>query len=580
MRQRRGWITGFFVFALLATCRGSGALGQASAIEAGFREFNQGNYSVAAGQLGASADAIPGDVGLQVSAAVAYLQSRQYGHALKYLEKAASLAPSARVIQRLLQSARLEAARESARNARLNLAVPEATPGVPQGIVVPGNADLSVEVLLAAAEKFPTSAPLANLLGDTYQLSGDRDRAIRWYRRALGLAPDWSRPKLGLGLVLLDGDPAQSVTLLEAVARAEPDNPQVKLWLGDGYQKTGRLDEALQAYREAEASPATRADAQVRIGAHFMRQNNIDQAAQQFRNANTFDPSNVAAATAQAKTYSIQGLGAEANTAVQRVDTMVQAAPPAERAPALLAAGEVYYRMGDLPQAILNIKNAIALKPDMQESYAVMARVYQRQGALEAQNSLYEKRIEEKPDDKMALRFLAEGYGLTQEQEKQLSVYTRLVTLDAPNAWMWLTRSGEVYWQTAALDAAYRSWISAVRAGYPSRTREVADSILQLTQKQGDPPRTAVEYTLGRLADEPLQLPAQHLFFGIYSALGNRQEALEAISQVIRLDPANPALYGQRSVLYRQLNQPRQAEEDQKTQMRLLQEPPAPPLAP
>lgn len=580
MGKNWGGIIRAFVVALVVAYAGSGASGQASGEAPGFQAFNQGDYAGAAELLAASAGAVPGDLGLQVSTAVAYLQARQYSQALTHLERAASLAPSAQVIQRLLQATRLDAASNSTRSAGLGRALPEASPGVSVGIVIPGNTDLSIEILLSSAKKHPTSAPLASLLGDTYQLDGDRERAIRWYRRALGLAPDWSRPKLGLGLVLLESDPAQSVTLLEAVAKAEPDNPQVNLWLGDAYQKTGRLDEALQVYRVAEASPATRADAQVRIGAHFMRQNNMERAAQQFRSANTFDPSNVAAATAQAKTYSIQGLGAEANTAVQKVDSMVRAAPAAQRALALFAAGEVYYRMGDLPQAILNIKNAIALKPDMQESYAVMARVYQRQGALEAQNSLYERRIEEKPDDKMALRFLAEGYGLTREQEKQLSVYTRLVTLDAPNAWMWLTRSGEVYWQTASPDAAYGSWIAAVRTGYPSRTRQVADSILQLTQKQGDPPLSAVEYTLGRLADEPLELPAHHLLFGIHSALGNRQKALEAISQVIRLDPANPALYGQRSVLYRLLNRAELAEADQKTQMRLLREPPAPPLAP
>ncbi len=515
---------------------------------AGVRAFNTGDYKGAAASLAREVQASPDDLGLRITYAVALLQIKDYQTAAAQLDRAVALAPSASILRDLhvSTSARTRATKAGTAATMKPLAGAVVTPG-------PGQSkDSSVAALRQAAIEHPASAAAASLLGDAYQLSGKLSEAEQWYRKAMALAPEWTKPAVGLALTALDTDPTRSANLLEDVLRRDPSNSQARLWLGDAYRRTGRQDLADRCYLQAAEDPLTRADALVRRGTQYMGQNQVLKAEEQFSRAQAVDPDNLPAVVGMAQTQSLRNDFGEAQKTAGSAADKSKALSPATQAKVYLNAAQVAQAAGNYDDAGHYIGTANRLAPDDQSIYAQEAGLYARQDSLRGWIAEQESALKQKPGDLTAMRRLAEGYRAAGDHVRRLEILDRLTEAGAAGAWQWKLQSAESLWALGRKDDACERWLSAVDAGYPTRTIRIAESI----GSRAD----ASSYVTSRFSVRKSSRNAGHLLYAIASREGRYAEALAHLDRVIALDPKNVTLMGQRGWLLGKMGRSAEAE--------------------
>lgn len=537
------------VAALAAMAGPSRAERAGSAPEAspGVVAFNRAQYAAAAQSFAREVQAAPGDLGLRLNWAVALLQMKDYAAAAAQLDQAIRIAPGASILRDLHASA-VQGAKSKSQGALLKA-------GTNVSVVrsAGGAEDSSVGVLLQVLQEHPASAAAANLLGDACQLRGDLSGAERWYRKAAGLAPGWTRPLVGLALTVLDTDPTRSANLLEDVVRREPSNAQAKLWLGDAYRRTGKPDLAERYYLQAAEDPVTRADALVRRGTQYMVNNQALRAQEQFSKAEAADPGNLPAALGMAQAKVLQNDFGEARKSAEDAAARSAGLSPATQSTVYLNAAQIAQAAGDYSEAQVYFDTANRLDPGSQTVYAQQADLHTRQGNISTWNDQHERALKDSPDNLTALRSLAEGYRASGEHQKRLAVVERLVDVDAANSWMWRLQAAESLWALGRKTDACDRWVASVDAGYPTRTIRIADSIGSLAG--------AAQYVQARLAALKPTRNTHHLQFALDRRAGHLEQALAEIDSVIALDPDNVTLIGQRGSLLQQMGRGVEAEE-------------------
>jgi Flp pilus assembly protein TadD len=103
-----------------------------------------------------------------------------------------------------------------------------------------------------ALECTPRNSLAHNQLGAALHERGEVEAAIRHYRMATSISPDYVPPRNNLGVALLEvGQASEAIPLLEQVERSRPRDVQVRIHLATALQKVGRVNEAVLRYRDA-----------------------------------------------------------------------------------------------------------------------------------------------------------------------------------------------------------------------------------------------------------------------------------------------------------------------------------------
>jgi protein O-GlcNAc transferase len=98
----------------------------------------------------------------------------------------------------------------------------------------------------------PTPEVSARNLGQAYLDEKNYTEAISWFRTAIGRAPRYPDPYLGLAQALLATDRLdEAVVLLEGGVEAAPESAELRLALGQVYYRAGRFAEARTSLDEA-----------------------------------------------------------------------------------------------------------------------------------------------------------------------------------------------------------------------------------------------------------------------------------------------------------------------------------------
>ena len=519
--------------------------------------FNKGDFPRAAAAFSREVVKHPIDLGLRLSYAVTLLQLKQNKDALVQINKAAQMAPSAGIIKNLALSAETKDRNSKPTSSSLRLKA-SSQPG--NNFFVQVGQDGSIGTLTLAARAQPRSAPVATLLGDAYQLTGRPEQAEQWYGKAMALAPQWSKPAVNLAVSLIDSEPSRAASLLEDVLRREPANAQAQLWLGDAYSRTGKRDQAMRSYQQAEASPQTSTEAKLRLGTNYLNSRDAPKAEQQFRDVQRIDPGNVAAQAGMAQSYSLQNRSTDANTNMAGAQQSSQAASPEIQAGVLLNRAQVARSSNDYVEADKWYFDASQANPSNQTIYLEMAQLYQKQNALPENIAAREKRLEAEPSDVPSLRFLSEAYKLTGDHSKRLDILRRLTASDQPDVWQWKVEVGNALWSKGDRESALRSWLDAVDVGYPTRTIAIGRAIMD---------HSAEAWVIAQLTQFQKTRTGIHLLYAIYTHQQKWSEALETINLVIAIDPQNATLYGQKAYVLRKLGRNQDAEETRRNQLNL-----------
>ncbi len=149
-----------------------------------------------------------------------------------------------------------------------------------------------------AVDLAPKDAGAWSNLGNCYRQYGNLDEAVRCYRKALSLDPARITAAVNLGEILVERREFEAAvelyeaSLKQAAGRVQDSYNTAPLHYGLGLalKGLGRVDEALDCYREAIAKQPNLAAAHNSLAAVFLSRNDLDAAMASLRQALTVDP--------------------------------------------------------------------------------------------------------------------------------------------------------------------------------------------------------------------------------------------------------------------------------------------------
>jgi tetratricopeptide (TPR) repeat protein len=187
----------------------------------------------------------------------------------------------------------------------------------------------------------PHDATTASMLGLMYLLLGDTAQAVSTLQQAVALRPNADN-HYALGNAYYEArEYEKALAEYQAALAADPGHVASAGRLGDTYDKLGRTDEAIAAYRQALALKED-ADVHAYLGMLLARQGQMDQAEAEYR------------------------------ASLRLADNTL----------AHLGLAELYQRAGKADQAIAELQAALRLQDDPYTRFA-LAQLYEGEGRLE-----------------------------------------------------------------------------------------------------------------------------------------------------------------------------------------------------
>lgn len=406
-------------------------------------------------------------------------------------------------------------------------------------------------------------------LGDAQVALGQSDAAIKAYRWATTLAPDYAWPHHHLARVYQQrGDNELAIGLYQqAIPRHTRPADRAESWLAlaNLYQRLGRHADAVRAYRETVDLNDGNARAWNSLGDSLLAQGQRDEAEPAFRRARDLAPD-------FASPYHSLGVIARHNgnhaVAQQYFRQAIQRhTDDRPRAESWNLLGDTFLALAEPEDARRAYEQAVKLAPDMPQPYHSLGQLAEERGQPEQALGLYRQAAERYPDDPAAYpaqsrlwQGLGNVYTALQRPAEAVTAYRRAIDFDAsrPEPWHNL---GDVYRQTGQLPEAIEAYKQAIDLN-PAPAAPYHNLGL-VYETQGDTSQAVIYFreALAHHRLEAVQPRAQtwtHLG-NAYRAQAKFDAALDAYQQAIALDAAYYEPWPNLGDLYAQLDRPEPA---------------------
>ncbi|WXG41901.1 MAG: tetratricopeptide repeat protein [Candidatus Freyarchaeum deiterrae] len=233
-----------------------------------------------------------------------------------------------------------------------------------------------------------------NNQGLSFYNLGLLDEAIREYKEAIGINPDYADAHNNLGNALKDkGLLDEAISEYTEALKINPDYADTHSNLGVALRGKGMLDEAIQEYREALRIKPTLTEAHSNLGNALTEQGLLDDAIQEYREALSIKPD-------LAKTHSDLG-----NALVDKglLDEAIQEYREALRinpadADAHSNLGVALKSKGQLNKAIREYREAIKIKPTLAEAHSNLGNALKDKGLLDEAIKEWKEAIKINPE--------------------------------------------------------------------------------------------------------------------------------------------------------------------------------------
>jgi tetratricopeptide (TPR) repeat protein len=293
-----------------------------------------------------------------------------------------------------------------------------------------GRNDEALSWQTRAVEVEPNNAVLYNELGNLQmQLLRQPEQAEKSFRKAISLAPDAVRPRIGLALVLVSkGNHKAAIEQLQAADDLDRTTPEIPYLLGrvrgasgdlpGGYRDFSqalqrrpdfapalrdRADIAAELKRDADAiadyerilkdSPKD-APVMVKLGMVLDRVGRDAEAARWYEEALKINPS-FAPAYNNLAWMSVKS-GADLDKALSMAQKAVKLAPTVPQFQDTL--GSVYRARGEAELALAAFKRATELAPPLAEAYFHLGQSYRNAGRTEEAKAAFRRALEIAPN--------------------------------------------------------------------------------------------------------------------------------------------------------------------------------------
>ena len=248
-------------------------------------------------------------------------------------------------------------------------------------------ADQALPLLIKKLEdQHPGDYARLALLGSLYEEMGDAANALRSYRRALAVEPRQIDLRLKMiRLLQANGELEQAIAAYEEIIRAAPSNPQFVFELCDALIQRGDRARALRLLTELQARASTDEEVQSRLGEFYGRIGESQRATKvlaRLAEIGGNDPSHLADLGDH---YFQDGNTALAVATWKRI--LVTVTP---RARALAALGDIFVEHDMMPEALVELREAVDLEPQNLAFQKDLATALERAKAYHEASELWE----------------------------------------------------------------------------------------------------------------------------------------------------------------------------------------------
>jgi protein O-GlcNAc transferase len=223
-----------------------------------------------------------------------------------------------------------------------------------------GNLRQAEHILKTIVKVRPGNFDVCLYLGNILQDMGQREEAILYYRKAIGLRPEFAGTYYNIAAIMQEeGRLDEAIAHYRKVLDLDPDYAGTYNSIGVVFQSKGQYDEAMTYFRKAiEIDPYFIA-AYSNLGNVLLKEEYLDEAIACYRKALDLNPN-------YAKAYCSMGIALQDK--------------------------------GLLDEAIAHYQKAMQLDPNLAEAVSNLGRVYHARGLFDDAEKCYRRALQLKPD--------------------------------------------------------------------------------------------------------------------------------------------------------------------------------------
>jgi len=228
-----------------------------------------------------------------------------------------------------------------------------------------GEINQALDAVQDLIKDYPNEPVLFNIRGACYAELGQLDIAVKNYKEAILIKPDYAKAHFNLAGSLHDlGKLETTVQSYQKTIEIEPNYAEAHNNLGNVFQELEQADASVQSYKRALEIKPDYVAAQYSLGNAFMELGQLDEAVKAYKAALKLKPDFLEA---------INNLGITFFKLYQLDDAMLcyekALALDPDFADAHNNIGTVFTELGQLDQAVRSYKAALKLKPEFAEPH-------------------------------------------------------------------------------------------------------------------------------------------------------------------------------------------------------------------
>ncbi len=443
----------------------------------------------------------PSDFWFNFNLALAYYKARQIPESVLYFKVAVALRPRSAAV-------------------RIDL-----------GLVLEaqGDRDGAIREYRRAIELDPRYATAHERLGFALYIKGDRDGANAEYRKAIELDPKSSSPHIHLGLLLnAQGDRDGAIREYRRAIELDPKSSSPHIILGDALSAQGDRDGANAEYRKAIELDPKSSSPHISLGFFLEAQGDRDGAIREYRKAIELDPRSSSPHIHLGLLLNAQG---DRDGAIREYRRAIELDP--RSASPHISLGLVLEAQGDRDGAIREYRRAIELDSGNAWAHNNLGLALYNKGDRDGAIAEYRKAIDLAPKSAsthISLGFVLEAHG---DRDGAIAEYRRAIEIDPKSASTHIN-IGNALNAHGDRDGAIAEFRTAIELDPKSSSHHI--NLGDALNAKGDRDGAIAEF---RKAIElgPRSAPAHNWLGFVLNAKGDRDGAIAEFRTAIELDP-------------------------------------------
>ena len=399
----------------------------------------------------------------------------------------------------------------------------------------------ALELLRPKLKQYPGNSQLWAMQGAAYAGEGNKQEALKSFRTALKISPDYIPALQGAIQIEYDAGSKEAISLLQHMLRLRPADQTSHGMLAVLEYQQGNCPDAVIQFEKARALFDHQLDGLHAYAACLVKLKQFDKAAEIFQRSLALSPEDERERRLLA---ALQLMAHQPQNALATLQPLLQASNPATEALELSATA--YEACKDTPQAVAALRQAILLGPQNVNLYVDFANISSAHDSSQVGIDVVSDGIAQLP--KAAQLYVARGvlYVQLAEYDKAEADFETAHELD-PHQTLSSAAQSMLAAQQNDLDRA----LETVQKKLQQRPKDAALLYLQadfLSQKGIDPGtpefQLAMRSAKQALALQPTLSGARTVLAKLYLRAGNYPEAVEQCRKALDHDPKDQtALY-------------------------------------